>query len=466
MSNLLRTIAKNKTNGWITSQMINELINPNKILKEVGNSIGGLTDLRTDTHLSSLIQSRKSGILSLEWDIITDGQDSSDNTFLYNIFNNLNINNIISEILEAPLYGYKFLEIVWRYENNRLIPKDVIGKPCEWFTFDNNNIGYFIDNKRNKHFASQLKFLLVNHNASYNNPFGESLLSKCFWPIFFKKEAMKLWAFYLDKYSSPYLIGEFVGVNQTPNKEVAEEFGDAMNDLRQSGIMVLGLDQKVTPLDLSHADSSNIYKQFILYYNSEMSKAILSQTLTTEQSDTGSYAMSQTHLQVRSDIIDADKKLVEETFNELIKKIYYLNFNQKDNLPKFRLYEQEDVDLILSQRDGVLASQTGIKFTKEYFKSAYGFKDTDFDIAETQPQQFTEHLHEEIEDDDVFNDLIEANKKLLNKAISIIENSKDIDTAKSELIDKYKELDNNEIEELFNTALLASQFKGTLDADV
>ena len=44
--------------------------------------------------------------------------------------------------------------------------------------------------------------------------------------------------------------------------------------------------------------------------NSEISKAVLGQTLTTEIGSTGSYAAANTHMAVRQDIIDADKNLL------------------------------------------------------------------------------------------------------------------------------------------------------------
>ena len=45
------------------------------------------------------------------------------------------------------------------------------------------------------------------------------------------------------------------------------------------------------------------------------------------------------------------------------------------------MYAPEDVDLTLAQRDKIL-SDTGVKFTKEYFIKAYGLEEEDFDIRE------------------------------------------------------------------------------------
>jgi phage gp29-like protein len=49
----------------------------------------------------------------------------------------------------------------------------------------------------------------------------------------------------------------------------------------------------------------------------EVAIAILGQNLTTEVKG-GLYAAAESHMAVRQDIIYGDKKLVEDTFNELI----------------------------------------------------------------------------------------------------------------------------------------------------
>ena len=76
--------------------------------------------------------------------------------------------------------------------------------------------------------------------------------------------------------------------------------------------------------------------------------------------------------------VDSDKKLVEGVINQLIQWFYEINFANGE-VPVFELNEPEDVDLTLAQRDKIL-SDTGVKFTKEYFIKNYGLEDEDFDI--------------------------------------------------------------------------------------
>ena len=129
----------------------------------------------------------------------------------------------------------------------------------------------------------------------------------------------------------------------------------------QDAIAVIPDDSSVEIKEASKSSSAEIYEKLIDKMNSEISKAILGQTLTTEVGATGSYAAANTHMQVRQDIIDADKKLVESVINQLITWIYELNYPNAE-IPVFELYAPEDVDLTLAQRDKIL-SETGVKFT-------------------------------------------------------------------------------------------------------
>lgn len=466
---LQSTIAKNTRYKWLGNILSNELPNPDKILKDIGNRISSLTDLRTDTHLASIIQSRKSGVLSLEWELLFDDNSPIQSDFLQDIFNNLDLNNIISEMLEAPLYGYKFLEIVWRIENGQLLPKDIIGKPCEWFVFNENNIPYFVDSSNQKHHANSNKFLILQNNASYNNPYGEAILSKCFWSIFFKKEAVKSWATFLEDYGLPFLVAENDGnsvVNDT--NDTSKDLLEQLEDMRQGGRAVPPQGWKISALDVSGASSPAIFEANIHYHNSEMSKAILSQTLTTEQGTSGSYAMSQTHLQVRSDVIDADKKMVENAFNELIKKIYQLNFNQTKDLPKFRMYQEEDVNKPLAELLKIL-DEIGFEVSEGFASKEFGIpiEDIKKKIQQATQPMFSEEEHNHgLEDDETgIDDYAKATNKMLNYAISLIKNMEDIDEAKQKIVDAYPNLDSSEMEQFLETAEIAARLGGTLNAD-
>ena len=205
-----------------------------------------------------------------------------------------------------------------------------------------------------------------------------------------------------------------------------------------------------------------------------ISKAILGQTLTTEIGSTGSYAASNTHMAVRQDIIDADKKLVEKTINQLIQWIYEINFANAE-VPVFELYEPEDVDLTLAQRDKIL-SDTGVKFTKEYFIKNYGLEDEDFDIREDiipPSPNFKEFKEEEeklvpgqAQIENLFKfitegDLNKQAQSMLSPLIKLFESCENYEEAFELLTDK--NLRSKQFEQTIQKALFLCELQGRAD---
>ena len=158
---------------------------------------------------------------------------------------------------------------------------------------------------------------------------------------------MKFWVVFTEKYGMPHLIGKHP---RGATKEETNTLADMLEDMVQDAIAVIPDDSSVEIQEANKSSSAEIYEKLIDKMNAEISKAILGQTLTTEIGSTGSYAAANTHMAVRQDIVDSDKKLVESVINQLIQWIYEINYSRED-VPKFELFEPEDVDLTLAQRD-------------------------------------------------------------------------------------------------------------------
>ena len=359
--------------------LANILPDPDIVLKKQGKDIRIYKELLCDPHVFACTQSRKAGVLSLDWEI-NRGLDKDQNAEdVEKLLKKLDVQRLISDILDATLFGFQPLEIIWKKDKSgHIMPERITAKPPEWFCFDDdNNLKFRTKENYYGEVVPAKKFLLAQNNPSYNNPYGERTLSRVFWNVTFKKGGLKFWVVFTEKYGMPHLIGKHP---RGSTKEETNSLADMLEDMVQDAIAVIPDDSSIEIQEASKSSSAEIYEKLIDKMNTEISKAILGQTLTTEIGSTGSYAAANTHMQVRQDIIDSDKKLVEGVINQLIQWIYEINFANAE-VPVFELYEPEDVDLTLAQRDKIL-SDTGVKFTKEYFIKNYGLEEEDFDIRE------------------------------------------------------------------------------------
>jgi len=147
--------------------------------------------------------------------------------------------------------------------------------------------------------------------------------------------------------------------------------------MTQDSVIVTPGDIKIELHEAVRSTSITLYREMIKHCNSEISKAILSQTLTTDV-EMGSYAASQTHYKVRREVILSDMRLVESVLNTVIGYIIDLNFGNKV-YPKFELLMNDEVNMEKVERDLKLSQTGSVRFTKQYWLNNYGFKEEEIE---------------------------------------------------------------------------------------
>ena len=381
------------------------LPNPDPVLKKMGRDISVYREILSDSHVGGCVRRRKAAIKGLEWRITPTGNKKTDE-ILTALFDRLPVNQIINQILDAALFGYQALEVMWTSENGLLLPAEIVGKPQEWFVFDEDNrLMLRTKENRNGEIVPEKKFLLATQQADYMNPYGRADLAMCFWAATFKKGGFKFWLEFAEKYGSPWLVGKYP---RNANAHEIDELLDSMEKMLGTAVAAIPDDSSIDMLESgSKGGSSQVFDDFLRYCKSEIAIALLGQNQTTEAE--ANRASATAGLEVTRDIRDDDASMVEGVFNQLLAWICELNFNV-DMLPTFELYEQESIDKLQAERDGLLAG-LGVQFTEQYIMRTYGFEEGDIvvaapekravkntaDFAEAIPKSIVETIGEQLE---------------------------------------------------------------------
>lgn len=353
-----------------------KLPNPDKILRQSGRGFQTLRDLKNNYQVGTCIESRKAGVTSKNWKLDKQFCSDKEYNFYLEIFKFIDVYRLIEEILEAPLFGYNPIEITYESDGNYVIPTAFTSKPQEWFYYNTVDKNFYFDSKTkdvciNEH---NPKFLIPIHRSSFFNPYGECLLSRCFWNVVFMQGGMEFWVQFTEKYGTPFMVGKY---DRSMSKEERDDLFKMLKKMVQNAIGVIPKDGTIDIINPDKTGSNTVYKDLITKCENNISKVILGQTLTTDVSQNGgSYALSKTHQSVREDLIQNDIRLCEKTINNLIYKIHAINFENSE-YPKFKLYDEQGVDQSLAERDNKLRN-LGVKFTKQYIKKTYGYEDADF----------------------------------------------------------------------------------------
>ena len=375
---LIRVIASraNAIDYW---SFMHYLPNPDPVLKKMGKDISAYREILSDSHVGGCVRRRKAAIKGLEWRITPTGNEKTDE-ILTALFDRLPMSHIISQILDATLFGYQALEVMWESENGLLLPTAIVGKPQEWFVFDEEN-QLMLRTKDNSNGAlvPEKKFLLATQQADFLNPYGRADLAMCFWAATFKKGGFKFWLEFMEKYGSPWLVGKHP--RQAQIHEI-DELLDSMEKMLGTAVAAIPEDSSIDLKEsASKGASSQVFDDFLRYCKSEIAIALLGQNQTTEAE--ANRASATAGLEVTRDIRNDDASLVEGVFNQLLAWICELNFNV-ETLPAFELFEQESIDKLQAERDKIL-TEIGVSFTEQYIHRTYGFEEGDIVMQEISP---------------------------------------------------------------------------------
>lgn len=358
--------------GWLP--------NPDPILRKMGRQIDVYRELLRDPLVGGQVRRRKAVVARLQWRL--DGDDVPQNVrdTIQAALAQHDLDRLIKDILNATLFGYQPIEIIWQH-GSLWLPERIIAKPPEWFGFDDDAQLYFHQNGATTEPLPAYKFLCPTQEASYANPYGLGDLGLVFWAVTFKRAGLKFWAEFTQKYGSPWLIGKEPRSNTDAD---TNKLLDALEALVGNAVGTIPNDSSVEIHEASgKAASVDAYDKLIRYCRSEINIALLGQDQTTEANT--NHASATAGLEVTDDIRDSDSRLVAAAINQLIDWICELNFGDVAR-PKFVLYEAEEYGSTeLAQRDYHL-HQIGARFSNEYFARAYGFQDGDLLPTERQPE--------------------------------------------------------------------------------
>jgi len=386
---LLGTIAKRDIEEQF-KKLVESVPNPDSILKKIGAKINEYSRIKEDPHVASCIQSRKSGVLSMSHEIQPDKATDEVTAFVEDVFKYLPIHRILEEMLDYSLFGFQVMEINWIERlmpdgNLRILPIDVVGKGQSKFTFDSQNMLRLVQGRKISEPLSNSKFLLLQSNATFDNPYGEGILARCYWSVKWKQNGLSMFFKFLEKFGQPMVHVE-VTDGDLEDSGIYDNFAEEVENMIEDSYMITDQNVRVTLLNANVQANTDVFKNLILLCNSEISKGILSQTLTTEQGRSGSYAMSQTHMEVRKDVIDSDTKGCITAFNLLIDLIVDFNFGKNAERPKFRMYSEAEVNLVQAQTHAtILQADPRIKPSKEYYIKTFGWTNEDFELIDQLP---------------------------------------------------------------------------------
>lgn len=321
--------------------------------------------LEKDGKIAAKLFSRRAAVLGVPWTLSGNGPQ-------YQFVNDLlssdkfapNLYKLIDGLLHAVSHGFAFIEPLWeKNEEGWIVPKGFILVPWRRIRFDQ-DYNPLLQTKSNTVTGEQIPMYkgLVARSNPENGPYGHGLLYKLYWLHLLKKNNIKYWCLYNEKFGTPTAVGKYKG---NPSSEQLDNYMAVLQGIQQDASIVCPESLAVELLEATRASSSD-YDAFLRWLGEEIVQTILGQTLTSETGGTGSYAQAKAHNEVRWDFIKSDALLIQPVIQRWINWIIELNWGTDANSPVFAfdLREPSD-DAVNAQVLNILVS-AGLKIPSKW----------------------------------------------------------------------------------------------------
>jgi len=462
---------------------LGKLPDPDPVLRKRGEYADVLEDLTADDQVCMAMQNRKLRVLNKQdyefspgqakgKDVAADAARLCDD--LIEDLEAINLRDVFSSVLDAPFFGFTVLELIWGARKGRLRLVDIIAKPRRWFAFNDKNQPIFCGDTQAQETPLPVgKFVMARHFPTYDNPYGLRLLSRCLWPVAFKRGGIEFLTRFCEKFGLPWVLAK------APRNAKREDRMAMAGDLAamvQDAVAVLPNGADVD-LASPSGKAGDIHEGYLRRQDKAISKVLMGQTLTAEMDGSGSRAASETHYSVGGDMADADQFLVVSTMNEIA--LTYRNVNTPAHViaPVFNYIEPEDHEAQASL-DKKLHS-VGVRFTKCHFTRRFGLDDDEFTLegdtqsdAKDSPADHSSFMEfADIEDAqsiidqavaDIMPEGIKANKEIasqIEKIVTAAESFEDMQVMLAELLGQ--DADESELADLLGRMMLNASVFGT-----
>ena len=444
------------------------LPNPDPILKASGKDVATYRELLSQPRIGGNVRRRKAAVLGMERGLRRDDAPENVFRFVEDWLKDMDMDRIVRELLDAPLYGYQPVELMWRPSGRIIVPADVLGKPAEWFRYDRDNALRFmaLDAGSDGELCDPVRFVVARQDATYANPYGFPDLSMCFWPGTFLKGGLKFWVQFTEKYGSPWVIGKHP---RGADDRETDLLLDSLEAMVQDAVAAIPDDSSIEIKEATgKSASSDVYRSLLEYCRSDINVALLGQDQTTEKDSNRASATA--GAEVTKDIRDSDMGVVLAALNRIIRLVVDVNFGESVDAPVYAMWEQEVIDKAQAERDQIL-SGAGLKFTPAYWKRTYGLEEGDIDTRQPSGEQTGVAFAEGDAAADTTDYADVATPTLakqaqpiidrwLGRIAELVDSAPDLPTLQQRLLAEFGSLDEADLVDVMGTAFAAAELAG------
>lgn len=360
---------------------------------------------------------------SLKKEIVIECDDENIKKELINIFSF----SFRQQALDIPLQGIGIFELIWKAKDGIYYPK-LIERNYQNFKFKEGELWFIPDD-----------IPVPNHKAVYelfrpkfNKPMGRPLYKTLFWLVKFKNASVDFWVEFMERFSSPWVIGTTDGDK--------DEMAKNLYAMLAGDVAVVEQEDEV---DLKTPTASGAFGELCKYADDQIRESLLGGNLTGNV-EAGSHAAAETHNDIREDISMSDYYILDSLTQQILSAFIAVNNYSKPITVTYK--DKDDLGSTRAERDLKISQSSGLKPTQEYLENTYSIK-LEPKEQEAQSTAITNKLLKTIAlsqkmADDIDQALEDIDTKdtedeMLDQLLEIFEDCDSFEEAQEALIKKY-----------------------------
>ena len=398
----------------IVAPLIGELRLPrDEILRTRGRGDLSIYErVKRDDQVQSCLQQRINAVVAREWEVDPGGtkrQDKKAADFLREQLKTVRFDDVTRKMLNGVWYGFGVGECLWAPDGGNVTLETIkVRRPARFGFGIDGRLRLLRQGRHDSEVMPDNKFWVFQSNAEDDDDlYGRGLAYWCYWPVWFKRNGLKFWSVFMEKFAAPTAKGT---VPQGASDDEKRKLMQALRAITFDSALVVP-DGTQAELLQAATRAAGDYHTFYGEMNAAIAKVILSQTMTTDNGS--SRAQAEVHEDVKLEVVKADADLICESFSDQVTR-WLTDWNYPGAAyPKVWRDVSEPEDLkARADRDKVIFDM-GYRPTQDYIDTVYGegFAPTQTqtqtpDGAPTQPD-FAEPAREAEEQRDDLADQIE-----------------------------------------------------------
>lgn len=344
-----------------------------------------------DAHLHSVANTRRLAVTGLQWEVVSasrmsgwsagdrqaglEGPAEEAAAYCNEVLRELpGFEEALSHLSLATGRGIALAELVW--EAGRTGPSLAEVRPVAFERITVGELGEVrVLTDEAKFEGIELpadKFICHVPHAASGHPLRGGLLRVSALAYLGKHFAIKDWLVFAEVYGMPVRIARY-GPGATP-----EEKRELLEMLRQLGADATGIFSKAVDVEIKQTrvpGETNLYENLCLYFDREISKAWLGQTLTTDTARMlASAGAAKVHDQVRRDLRDDDLRKEATTLRrDLLAPLVRMRFGPTAPAPHFRRVPERRFDpKLLGETLDIAVNRLGARVPARWAHAALG----------------------------------------------------------------------------------------------